>query len=572
MPGFIGNYNAEKKIAEINVIEGTVVESLSSMGLHLQTRTINKFMNDKLCYEDNDLIVIIEGVILNRIQLIEKYRVQNFTELVKLLYETIGEVFYNNFRGSFSGLLFDKKKQELIIFTDHIGDKAVFYSQDKNQLYFGSELKYITELFKENNINYSLDMAAAYSALTYGYMLADLTYIERVKRLRGGMYLVYNTKDNKLEVKQYHQFDYRPDYSLSDKQIIERVDNLFSQAVKNQLDKNREYNYDDFAALSAGLDSRMTTFALSKIKKSTINSFTYSPIDFYDQKTSAAIVKLLKNDYVFQSHYSGELLLQIDKSIEVGEGLYMYFGAAVLRDFFKKLNTNNIGLIHSGQIGDVILGCFSENKNDRFKNLYKVDMHSKLLADRFYKLFDFENYIKEFSDREIYSIYNRGFRGVNSASPLVFQQFTETVSPFCDVEFCEFCLTIPIEKRLNNYIYDQWILKKYPLAAKFNHNGTRKIGGKMNNINELSERILRKTSKFLGLWNNNTIRSVTPINIWSNKEDVKNGLQDYFENNISVLNQYPELQNDCKLMFEKGTVLEKNQVLTLIGSVKLLFN
>lgn len=571
MPGFLGTYKAATKIVDKNTTN-YVLNYFEYADLHLQIRTIDKFINDKLCFENDDLILINEGVILNKTELCKRYGVDTLCELIKLLYRKDGEIFYNSFRGCFSGLLFDKKIQKLIIFTDHIGDKAIFYTQTEDKLFFGSELKYITELFKLNDINYSLDIAAAYSALTYGYMIADLTYIQQVKRLRGGMYLVYDVKDNRLQVKQYHQFDYRPDYSLSDEQIIEKVDSLFDKAVKSQMDKNKEYNYDDFAAISAGLDSRMTTFALSKIKKSSITSFTYSPIDFYDQKTSAAIVKLLENDYIFQSHYSGDLLLSIDESIRVGEGLYMYFGAAVLRNFFQKLNKKNIGIIHSGQIGDVILGCFSETKKDRFRSLQKVDMHSKLLADKFDNIFDFDNYVKEFSDREIYSIYNRGFRGVNSASPLVFQQFTETISPFCDVDFCEFCLTIPIEKRLNNYIYDKWILSKYPEAAKFKHNGTRVIGGKFNNIKDIVEKINRKTSKMLGLWNKNAIRSVTPINVWSNNENVKKGLQEYFDNNISLLNENTELQNDCRLMFEKGTALEKNQVLTLIGSIKLIFN
>ena len=41
-----------------------------------------------------------------------------------------------------------------------------------------------------------------------------------------------------------------------------------------------------------------------------------------------------------------------------------------------------------------------------------------------------------------------------------------------------FCLTIPLELRFGHYIYDKWVVTKYPDAAKYPHNEGRKITGK----------------------------------------------------------------------------------------------
>ncbi|MEI6752105.1 MAG: hypothetical protein WCK78_02960 [Paludibacter sp.] len=573
MPGFYGNFNAKICNSETNTYSEFVSKSICFDKFQLQICSINKFLDDKLCHEDTDYIIIIEGVIFNKIELYLQYNSKSLIELVKKIHCEKGETFFECFRGSFSGLLFDKNKHQIIIFTDHIGDKPIFYSEVANQLYFGSELKYITKSFKENRIHYTLNLAGAYAMLTYGFLISDLTYIQEVKRLRGGTYITFDTTNGKMLIKEYHQFKYLPNTQLSDSEIIEKLDFLFSQAVKLQVGKNMEYGYEDYAALSAGLDSRMTNFAISKLKNSNFTSFTYSPIDFHDQKTSAMIVKHLMNKFIFQSNYSGDLLLDIDGSINANDGLFMYYGSAVLKDFYDRLNTQKIGIIHSGQLGDVFVGgSYNIKKIQNISSFRNLDMHSKHLSDKFYQHFDFDKFIKLYIEKEIFSIYNRGFMGINSGSNLVFQQFTETFSPFCDVEFIQFCLTIPIDKRINNYIYDKWILVKYPEAAKFKHNGTRVIGSPYYNfVSEFVERTNRKIKKMVGIWDDKKIRTVTPLNAWSNNKYVRSGLQKYFNENISLLNENPVLQSDCRILFETGTALEKNQVLTLIGVLKLLF-
>ena len=155
MPGFLGVQNSGKFTIDAKSDGSLIIKSICFDGLWLQVRTINKFMDDKLFFEDESIICIIEGVIFNRKVLAEKYKSYKFDELIKTLYKENGETFFTCFRGSFSGLLFDKNKKQLIIFTDHLGDKAIFYTQVGNQLYFGSEQKYISELLIENKIEFT---------------------------------------------------------------------------------------------------------------------------------------------------------------------------------------------------------------------------------------------------------------------------------------------------------------------------------------------------------------------------------------------------------------------------------
>jgi len=568
MPGFLGTFDYS------NCTAGRIPDTEShptttcNCRLRVKVRTISKFMSDKVYYEDDFYVVLIEGVLFNKDLLLATHSTNLLSALVVMLYREYGDTFFSVLRGSFSGLLLDKLNDKLIIFTDHIGDKAVFYSITKSQLLFGSELRYIADLMRNHNITYSLDLAAAYSILTYGYLVSDLTYITEAKRLRAGHYLVCEC--GHCTIAQYHAFTCSPNNSLSEANIVDRIDLLFTDAVKMQIAKNAEYGYPDYSSLSAGLESRMTTFVVSSLRQRDVITYTYSPVGYTDQITSNDIAAFLKNTrHIYQCGYTGHVLLDIDDSILSNGGLYMYYGAAVLNQYFAVLDKTNIGIIHTGQLGGVILGTYEEHGACGIVPVER-DMHSRRLASTFRSLYNLDDLMREYGNRELFSIYNRGFQGILAGANLAFQQFTETASPFCDVEFCEFCLTIPLEMRRKHYIYDRWIMSKYPDAARFRHNGDRVIGGALNSVRKLRRDIVKLLCRNLGL-SERLCTSVTPINAWEQNPNISAGLKRYCYEHIELLSMYPELHNDCKTMFEMGTALERNQVLTLLGVVRLLF-
>ena len=131
---------------------------------------------------------------------------------------------------------------------------------------------------------------------------------------------------------------------------------------------------------------------------------------------------------------------------------------------------------------------------------------------------------------------------------------------------------------MNFYIYDKWILTKYPKAAKYSHNGLRYVGKKLFDplrIKFLTVFVINKILRKIKLKNftNNKITSNTPIEYWYNtKVEIKEELDKYFNSNIYRLNNYPELRDDCTFLYKTGTSMEKNQVLTLLGVIKKYFS
>lgn len=570
MPGFL--YSSNPNVGVFRDHRDLISRRLArDEEFMLQQYTVNKFLDDKVTYSDRNFTILLEGVIFNFDKLLLEYGQQSRTELIGELYRIEGDTFCNKFRGSFSGLFYDRQSDKLIIFTDHIGDKPIFYSCVKGQLYAGSEIKFVTHMLRQIDAPIELDETAAYSALTFGYMTEQMTYVRDVKRLLGGNCLIFER--GMLKIEQYFRFEYKPDRTMSQEAIIDRLDELFNAAVRSQVEKNREYGYQNWTSLSAGLDSRMTTYALERIVGRDFFSYTYSPVGFIDQKTSGEIAKQLQyGHYIHQATYCGSLLKEIDRSVYLNEGLYMYFGAAVINDFFEVFDKSKIGVIHTGQIGDVVVSTFANTEDRDVRSLKGYDLHSKKLAEAFYSRYEIDKLLDKYKGREMFSLYNRGFLGVNSGANPVLQNFTETYSPFCDVDFASFCYTIPFELRVDSKIYDKWIASKYPEAAKFRHNGLRFIARPMlNKLLICTNKVERRLRKVF-IPDTKRPNSVTPLNSWSQIPDIARSLDEYYDSHLESFNRYPSLKDDIETLYRRGTALERNQVLTLLGAYDNLIN
>lgn len=580
MPGIVGIINNKKIIKKLEENNSeTINENIEFNDVFLARSTLPKFLNDKVFFETKNNIFLLEGVVFNIKELIKKYNQKNWHEtLIKMSIEN-NESFFNEFRGSFSGFFYDKIENKSIIFTDHIGDKPIYYYENDGELVFASEINSIIKLLKKNNIEYTLDERGAYSLLTHGYMLEDLTPFNEIKRLKAGCRIkVDNT--NQYSIERYHLLSNVPNDNLSDKEIIDKIDDLFQQAMRRQTSKNKEYEYKDVAPLSAGLDSRMTTWVLSQQVKDILN-VTYSQSNYLDEIIPKEISAELKIHLLFKTLDNGLSLFYLDEMVQRNSGIVIYGGPAQVWDTFHLLDQKDIGVIHTGMLGDVVVGTFY--KSLEREKAFNIDdgIYSSFLIDGFKKiLVDYK--VENYKNQEIFNFYNRGFNGANMGSPLVFQEFTESYSPFYDIDFLEFCLTIPVEKRWKYNIYDKWVLEKYPDAAKYAHNGRKisknkgknlRLFGKDITVEQLRRSGFKYLMKKVGLNKNNmeTPNHMNPFDYWYNtNQELKIYMDDYFNDYLFKINNN-DLYQDVSEMYEQGSTMEKTQVLTLLSIVKNYF-
>lgn len=573
MPGFYGEINNNRipRNYSEKLDENLINRSLETGDLYIEQRTINKFLNDKLIAENESFAVLTEGVILNIQDLKEKYRSNNWLDTIINMYLLNGASFFNEFRGSFSGIFYDKKNNTKIIFTDHIGDKQVFFSQIEDTLVFGSEINYLIEYYKRNQLNYKLNKEAVYYILTYGYLLEDNTLISGIKKLIPGSYILI--ENDKTEIIQYYKVNNIPNYNQTEEEIIENIDFLFRQAVNRAFQKDLEYGYKHLVGLSGGLDSRMTTWVANDLGfGNNILNFTFSQSNYLDETIAKKISSDLKHEWIFKSLDNGLFLKNIEEVIKISSGGSIYSGAAHGKSCLDLIDVNKFGIVHSGQLGDVVIGTFSTSKE--YKD-YSID--DGVYSDKLIKRLD-KNKIKySYENEEIFKLYQRGFSGANQGL-LAIQEKTETFSPFYDIDFLQYCLNIPVEYRLKHKIYFQWIIKKYPLAAKYKWESLNakitdkqvKILGRNVFIKQIPKKILNKYFK-----SNNemdTKNHMNPFDYWyRTNKDLKKFMDDYYHNNIFRLKFDDELFRDCEYLYFKGNNIEKNQVLTILAFMKIYF-
>lgn len=589
MPGFILNIGKEKLTFPKEVRQKLVVNRLEGDTFQLERRVVNKFMNDRLFEETDKYVIVIEGVVLNNHDLMERFKSETWLDCVVQMYEREGESFFKAFRGSFSGLFYDKKNDKWLIYTNHIGDKQVFVYRYDGGYLFASEMGFMVESCKQNGLPISVDETGAYMSLTFGFCIEDKTLVKEISKLCAGHY--FCLQNGILSDLQYHRFSNAPK-RMTQQETVEGIDNYFRQAVRRAFEKDREYGYSHIACLSGGLDSRMTVWVAHEMGYTDQLNITYSQSGYLDFSIAQQIAIDLHHDWLFKPLDGGDCIKDIETISSITYGATNFFGLAHGRSMERLINYDPYGLIHTGQLGDVVIGSYLKKMEYGQQPKITDGAYSQELSER---MADYE--LKyDYEDSELFMMYNRGFCGI-SQGLLTFQENSESYSPFTDVDFMEFAFSIPLELRFNHKVYFDWILDKYPLAGKYVwENSGNKIqrfqNHKLRTMRVLGYEVphFRETHEFrkylkgfmlrrLGLRKKGqktptiTLKSkfsMNPVDYWYQTNPSFRGfMEDYWQENSQLLLQ-GQLGDDIKHLFRDCVVYDKLQALSVLSAIKLI--
>ncbi len=545
-----------------------ILRSLKSNKFIIEQFTNPKFQNDKTLQEDDQFIIGIEGVILNLKSLKEISGKDELFNVVKSLFLSNGDDFINLLKGDFSGFIYSKTNDFWLIFTNQTGSKRLFYFENEEYFIFASELRDISFLLNKLKLKPRLDKLAAYSLLTYGFMLKNQTLVSNVFRLTAGTKLTFS--NNQLSVNEYFNLRNISKTSDSKEVIIEKVDKLFRDAVQLEFEKDKEYGYKHIATLSGGLDSRMTVLVADKLGYKEQLNFTFSQSNYLDELISKQIASDYKHEFLFQSLDNGNFLKEIDKTVYYNDGLVLYSGSCHLLKSLENINLDSYGIIHSGMIGDAVLGSFL-SKPYAIKPVFSQGAYSSKLISKIESFS--KEFCEEFDNEELYKFYSRAFSGALNGN-LYMDIFTQTVSPFLDVDFLSYCYSIPDDLKFKHQIYLDWIAAKYPEFGNYRWEKTGVSPLKSNNWKKYLDWnfYMRMKLKFFDKLSKKMNTGMNPFDDWFEKNpDLKQFITNYFTDNIGLLSDNQELKTDSESLFNTGTLNEKMQVLTLLAAVKLHF-
>ena len=552
--------------------EGTSGRVIQGDGYLCYNNMIEKFKDDKIFFENENYVIILDGVVLNKKQLLTnreggKNLINEWTAYIVSQYENAGPVFFDSLRGSFSGLLYDKRKDLFISFTDHLGTKFIYYVKSNGVLFVSSMISECYAFLKQNNISYTLSKENAYLLLTYGYMLEGRTLCDKIHKIEPGCYLTF--QNGTVEQHQYCLLNNTPNRTLSESEALEIYDEEFRRAIKLQFDKDEEYGYKHLVALSAGLDSRMVSWVAHDMGYTRQLNATFSQSDYWDEIVPQQIASDLNHDWLFKALDGGWWLENVDDITKITGGNVTYYTVAHSTSLTSLINYNDLGLIHSGQLGDVVFGTHSHYVPYKLgKGAYSEGFLDKLNNIQF----------QDYPNEEIGLFYTRYLNGTNNGIINNFNN-TEFISPWHDIDLLRNVLAIPLEMRFNHNLYFKWILKKYPKAENYvwEKMGTRfnrKLGmipfsGHKVPIEQIPLKIMGR----LGLVKRGTDgrQNMNPYGYYikTNKE-LKLWIDNYINNTIDLIED-KEIKVDINRIISSDNSLEKIQALSLLSAIKLYF-
>lgn len=530
----------------------------------------HKFREDKLFFETDDRILLLDGVIYNKLELMSIYKKSTWEETyIQLSRE---KDFLNKLRGNFCGCIYYKKTGELICFTDPMAASEIKYCKTSRGLIVATNIDLIKSVLDINRITYTLDVEGLYALLEVGCIHEDRTPIREIKKLRGGDLLIYSNPKKVVNITKYFQFENLPVLELSEDEAIEEFDKRFKKAIKRIVDKNEEYGYKYIVAdMSGGLDTRVVNFAIKEVGYKNVINVNYCNRQGIDLKIARQISNDLNNPLIYYDMENGDFLKDIDELIKIYEGsCRFYISTGAFRAYAKIPNIEEIGMAVTGLGGSEIVDalCVQGESHSPAKlteaRIISLELNREYEVDRIYK-----NY-------EECNLYNYAM-GQILKSGQTRRKYLEFSSPFFDKDFLEFALKLPIKWRKNAYFKCRWIEKKYPEATKYiwqqtgkNLDGTRPFFGIGSELEKNTKRLVNKLCTLFHLnFRMYYSTNMNPFNYWYiNNKSLRHFMNTYYDENIDLV-ENTELRNILQKVWNAENVKQnKLSVLNVLGVIK----
>lgn len=525
---------------------------------------------DSFVINDDQVEIAVEGVILNKKKLLQNSGFSDFTDFFLDLYQKVNVNSINELDGEFRGYIWDKLGHKLFVFTNPTSTQSVFYTKHDQQIFIDSSLVRLTKTLKENKISVTPDIQNIYKLLTFGNMLENDTPVENIFKILDGHFIEVDLNNLAIVEKKYFDLEGIDYYKSSRENAIHNLDSIFSDNILMEYEKDNELNSKHFALLSGGLDSRIALLYANQLGEKPDEAFCFSQSGYLDETISRQIAKDNDIPYTFQSLDGGSYLNYIDQLTELSQGCGLFTGGIHIQYAFENLENKDFKVIHSGSIGDGILGGFNTVPYKQKPGEFKIVINGKFLPK---VKSDFDKILNQYESEELFYLRNVAYNRTILGSRVI-QQFGYQTSPFMSKKILEFAISLPEKWKINQKLYLDWLNQCMPNAADYIW---EKTGMKPNAQwkSTIGPKVKKGISK---IWNTKITKkpnktSMYPYEFYyNNSRDIQNYYQNYYSDNIWRLENYPELKNDVRQLFEQKDFFQKSQGINILAIFKLFFN
>jgi asparagine synthase (glutamine-hydrolysing) len=257
----------------------------------------------------------------------------------------------------FAFAVWDERRKTLLLARDRLGIKPLFYTIVDGRLAFGSELKVLLQLPE-------VERRLSWSSVNYLFTAmctpSGESIVENVHKLKPGHVLTASAKHG-IQVRQYWDVDFDPDYGKSESYFIERLRDLLEESVRLRLIADVPLG----AFLSGGIDSSAVVATMSRLTSGPVKTFSIGfPDKDYDELSYARqVARKFGTD-----HHE----LVVDPNVlSVIDDLAWYldepFGdsSAIPTYMVSKLAAEHVTVVLSGDGGDELFAGYDRYVKER---------------------------------------------------------------------------------------------------------------------------------------------------------------------------------------------------------------
>ena len=428
---------------------------------HVFCKSNQKFEKDKIFTNTKDNITVLDGVILNKVELLNKSEHTNWESYIVSKWKSSPNDLLNRLRGEFSGVVYNKTNKTIQLFNNPTGTRQLFYYHQGSKFAFASSAIDLITLVKKLKWEIEVDKQACYSFLAYNALINGTSWLVNSEKLRPGSLLQINDKE--AEVIHYKTFSITEDTSKSKKELLDTFDKLITNAVKLEWEKDKEYQYQSFSTLSGGLDSRVNVMLARKLGYTEQVNFCCSQKGYADESISRQMAKDFKHTYYFHALDGLEHFYEAEyMNVKIGGGS-AYMGPAHLRYGVDQYWDESYGIVHSGQLGDGLLGGFLSQNTMIAPNLnFGRESYDVLPKDEAFE----DELLSKYSDEETFKMYERGFQIANSGF-WILEDLSYYTSPFMDIDLLDFLAKLPYQYKYKRTFYLEWMNAYHPEMTEY---------------------------------------------------------------------------------------------------------
>ena len=362
MPGIFGAYKRNGKEDLGKLMEG-MIQSMS----HQSAYRVDRFLDvEKGLFAGRISLGILnsidqpinspggEGWIIFHGEL---YRKQDgITDSVHVLnkYFERGDHCAADLNGIFHFVIYDKRSEQIKLFSDKFGLQPLYYSLRTGGIIFAGEVK---ALLSDPDLEREPDYQGFADFLHYGQLIGQKTLFKHIKLLPPGSTLTFNLKDHRTTLTSYWQLyqQFAEKGSYDPKATPKDVIAYLVDAIKVRTGHKNLLGL----SLSGGLDTRGILAGLGK-EADGIFTYTLGLPGCADQKLADSMARVAKTKHEFvelNQEYLGDFESMAQGMIHLSDGMYHPHESTEMLalEYFKRSPFRILLRGHGGEIAKAAL-------------------------------------------------------------------------------------------------------------------------------------------------------------------------------------------------------------------------